>query len=167
MTTIQTYRLLLRPARQDDLGPLFSIFSKPEAMRYWSTLPHANLARTAILLKAIMKLPPNEGQKFIVELDGQVIGKSGFWRLTETGFIYDPKYWGQGLASEAFSAVLDYGFQVQGLKTITADVDPRNDQSIALLNRHGFVETHRDENTFKLGDEWCGSIYFALGAPSD
>ena len=36
---IETDRLVLRPMRMDDAEELFEVFSHPEAMKYWSTLP--------------------------------------------------------------------------------------------------------------------------------
>ena len=46
-----------------------------------------------------------------------------------------------------------------GSTELTADVDPRNAASLALLRRHGFVETGRAAATWQIGDEWCDSIY--------
>lgn len=51
------------------------------------------------------------------------------------------------------------------LPAIAADVDPRNSRSIHLLEKLGFVETHREANKIKLGDNWCDSVYFLLEAP--
>ena len=35
--TLRTERLLLRPLREADAAELFSVFSDPRVMRYWST----------------------------------------------------------------------------------------------------------------------------------
>ncbi|MCS6759306.1 MAG: GNAT family N-acetyltransferase [Candidatus Devosia euplotis] len=43
---LRTARLLLRRPTLDDLDAFFEIMSNPSAMRYWSTLPHANLSVT-------------------------------------------------------------------------------------------------------------------------
>jgi RimJ/RimL family protein N-acetyltransferase len=45
---------------------------------------------------------------------------------------------------------------------LTADVDPRNAASIKLLERCGFIETHRAAGTWQVGDELCDSVYFRL-----
>ena len=40
MARIETQHLILRPARVDDADDLHAIFTRPEAMRYWSRPPH-------------------------------------------------------------------------------------------------------------------------------
>ena len=67
-----------------------------------------------------------EGEDFIVELDGRLIGKAGLWRFPEIGFILHPDHWGRGFAREALGFVIDRAFDVHGLPKVDADVDPRN-----------------------------------------
>jgi ribosomal-protein-alanine N-acetyltransferase len=35
----------------------------------------------------------------------------------------------------------------------------RNAASLALLTQHGFVEAGRPARTWKVGEEWCDSVY--------
>ncbi|MBO6918895.1 MAG: GNAT family N-acetyltransferase [Rhizobiaceae bacterium] len=149
----------------DDAIALHDAFSDKTAMLYWDTLPHANLSQTEDFVRGMMGMSPEQGEDFVVEFDGQVIGKAGFWRFPEIGFIFNPDFWGQGFAKEAVSALIDYGFDKKQLTKITADVDPRNERSIRLLEGLGFVETHRKNNTFKVGNEWVDSVYFCLDYP--
>ncbi len=162
MTTLRTARLTLRPPTTDDLEPLHEVFRHPDAMRYWSTLPHADLAETRDFLNGMMSIPLARGEEFVATMQGRVIGKVGFWSVPEIGFIFHPDVWGKGVAYEAVSAVISHGFQTRRMDRITADVDPRNTGSIRLLDRLGFTETGRAENTFRIGETWCHSIYFAL-----
>lgn len=159
---IKTERLMLRPAQEEDAKALHSAFSSIEAMRYWDTLPHSNLSQTEDFVRGMMGMSPERGADFVVEFEDVVIGKAGFWRFPEIGFIFNPEYWGRGLAKEAVSALIKYGFETKQLPKITADVDPRNDRSIRLLEGLGFVETHREAKTFKVGDAWVDSVYFSL-----
>lgn len=166
MSRIETERLLLRPARVDDLEQLHAVFSNPEAMKYWSTLPHDTLSQTAGFINDMMSIPLEAGEEFVVEYDGIVIGKAGFWKRPEIGYIFHPVYWGMGLAGEAISALIAHGFETRKMTEIIADVDPRNAASIRMLNKLGFRETHRAQNTTQLGDEWCDSVYLKLTAPN-
>jgi [ribosomal protein S5]-alanine N-acetyltransferase len=166
MSRITTNRLVLRLACEDDLKELHSIFSSPLAMKYWSTLPHTHENQTSEFINAMMSTQFDEGEDFIVELDGVVIGKAGFWRFPEIGYIFHPDYWGKGLASEAIAALIDYGFRERKIANIVADVDPRNLRSIRMLERLGFHETRREANTIKIGQDWCDSVYFSLNAPN-
>jgi len=134
----------------------------PEAMRFWSTLPHSDIAETEDFI-AKMITPPHEGSDdFIVEADGQVIGKFGAWRLPDFGYLLSPSVWGRGYASEAMVAFIAHRRRC-GSAELTADTDPRNEPSMRLLRRHGFAETGRAERTWLIGGEWFDSVYWRLG----
>ena len=158
---IRTERLLLRRATMADAPAMHRIMSDPRAMRYWSTLPHDNLAQTEAWLRSMVEADPTTSDDFMVTREGAVIGKFGAWRLPEFGFLIDPEEWGKGYAGEAMVAFIAHR-RALGSAELTADVDPRNDASLRLLKRHGFTETHRQARTFQVGDEWCDSVYLRL-----
>ena len=162
MAILHTRRLVLRPARADDAEPLHAVFRRPEAMRYWSTPPHADLDETRRWLDAMLAIPPDEGEDFVIERGGVPIGKAGLFRFPEIGFILCPEHWRQGLATEALTAVIDRAFAVHDLPRIIADVDPRNAGSLAVLGRLGFRRTGYRERTLLVAGEWCDSVDLAL-----
>jgi len=164
---IRTERLLLRRARPDDVEAFHAIMRDPRAMRYWSTPPHATLDETREWVAKVIESRPEESDDYVVELDGQVIGKAGCWRVPEIGYILHPDHWGKGYAREAMTAVIAHIFATRDVAKITADVDPRNTASIGLLLRLGFTETHRAKGTWQVGDELCDSVYFALPRNGD
>ena len=146
----------------DDLDALYRVFSNPRAMRYWDTLPHTDIEPTRRWLAAMDALPPGQSDDFVVERDGEVIGKAGCWRLAEVGFILHPDHWGQGLATEALAAAIPHIFATLPVEALTSDVDPRNAACLRMLDRLGFRETHRAARTILVGDEWCDSVYLRL-----
>ena len=156
-----TARLKLRSVRPADLEELHAVLSDPRATRWWSTPPHVSLDQTSAWLDSMIANGPDQPD-FIVEREGRVIGKAGFWRLPEIGYILHPDSWGQGFAHEATSAVVGHVFATRELDELTADVDPENLASIRLLERLGFVRTGFAERTLKIGDEWKDSVYYAL-----
>ena len=163
---IVTERLLLRRPRPDDLDAMFAIMSDPRAMRYWSTLPHADREITRPWLERMIARNAEGGEDFLIELDGRVIGNVGAGRLPDFGFILHPDFWGRGLAHEAAFAFIVYVFAAHDdLDRLAADVDPRNQASLRLLDKLGFTITGHARNTFLLGDEWCDSTYLELPRP--
>lgn len=166
MVEIRTSRLLLRPARPGDVADLHAVLSDQRAMRYWSSSPHATIAQTRAWLADMIAIPADEGEDFVIERDGRVVGKAGFYRFPEIGFILRPDQWWQGLAKEALTPVIDRAFRHHGLARIEADVDPRNDGSLGLLERLGFIRTGFAERTWLIGEEWCDSIYLSLDGPA-
>lgn len=159
---LRTERLLLRPARVSDADALHPMFCDAEAMRYWSRPPHETLAQTEDWLASMRAIRAHEGEDFVVEHEGRVIGKAGLHRFPEIGFIFARPYWGRGLAAEALRAVVGRAFDHHRLEAVTADVDPRNARCLGLLARLGFAETHRAERTWNVGGAWCDSVYLRL-----
>jgi ribosomal-protein-alanine N-acetyltransferase len=119
------------------------------------------LETTRDWLAGMIALPTELGEDYIVERDGRLIGKMGLWRTPEIGFLLDRAVWGQGYGAEALRA-----FAAHALATrtdhLTADVDPANAASLALLARVGFRETGRASRTWKVGDQWVDSVYLRL-----
>ena len=161
MKTLQTTRLRLRRAHEDDLDALHQIMADPETMRYWSSPPHAEREVTRAILTSMIPGPDMQGDEFIIKYGGRLIGKLGMWRNWEIGFILAREFWGQGIGTEALTAFVAYAFA--GVTDhLTADVDPRNRASLALLKRIGFAETGRAERSWHIGGEWSDSIYLRL-----
>ncbi len=159
---IRTQRLLLRRARTEDLPAMHAVLSDAVAMRYWATPPHTDVEQTRQWLQAMIDADPALTDDFIIEREGEVIGKAGCWRLPQIGFILRSDQWRQGLAFEALSAVIEHLLSSHSMPAITADVDPRNAGSLAVLHKLGFVETHRASSTWIVGDEVCDSVYLRL-----
>lgn len=165
MATLTTDRLLLRPARWDDLSALHAIFCMPVAMRYWSRPVHSDLEETRAWLRSMIEASPDRSVDFIVEHEGRTIGKAGCHRLPEIGFILDPSFWGRGLGREAVAAVIAHVFATRAVERIEADVDPRNEASLRLLRGLGFEERGRASRTYRVGEEWTDSVYLHLSRP--
>jgi RimJ/RimL family protein N-acetyltransferase len=189
---LTTPRLLLRAGVLSDAPALHAIFSNPDVMRYWDTLPHSSLVQTTDWLAKMLASPQNGVTEFVMclrpsaskpvsaglphskptESEGlsEAIGKIGIWRDMEIGFLLHCDYWRQGLMREAMEALLSYYFgSVEkggiGLEVVTADTDPRNEATIGFLQGFGFEVTGREERTFQVGGkggEWVDSVYLGL-----
>ena len=162
VTTIRTAQLTLRRARPDDFEPIRAMLSDARAMRYWSTLPHESPAESEKWFAAQFFSGDPERDEWIIALDDRAIGVIGFWKRPEFGFMLAPEVWGQGFATEAARAFVDYAFAAHPVSAITADVDPRNGASLGVLAKLGFVETGRAERTFLIGGQWYDSVFLAL-----
>lgn len=158
---IRTERLLMRRAQYDDAPSMHRIMSDAQAMSYWSSLPHEAFYQTERWIASMVNADPTSSDDFIVTLDGELIGKLGGWQLPEVGFLFAPSHWGHGYAREAMDAYVDRRRGL-GSTELTADVDPRNEGALKLLDLSGFKEVGRAKRTFQLGNEWCDSIYLRL-----
>lgn len=166
MTEIVTPRLVLRRAVPGDLAAVHAIMSDVRAMRYWSTGPHTSLEATRAWFAPMLAPASATADEFVITLAGQVIGKVGLWRIPELGFLLHPDHWRRGYGVEATTALVSHAFAAHPIQAITADVDPRNEASLALLAQLGFVETGRAHNTIEVDGAWCDSVYLALSRPA-
>ena len=160
--TIETERLLLRRFRPEDAIAFHVILSEPQAMAYWSTPPHREFAETENWVRStIVAVEAGEADDFVAIHEGTIIGKAGLWHGNEIGMIFAPGSWGQGFASEAVRGIIGRA-RARGMASIRADVDPRNERSLRLLTRLGFVENSRAKATLQIGGEWVDSVYLEL-----
>ena len=142
--------------------PSYDIYSRAEAMAYWSTLPHADREVTRDWLQKLIDDTEGTGFDLIAEYQGRVVGKGGMYRPPEFGYMLHPDVWGLGLGTEMAVMILRHAFDVYDIPAVTADVDPENTSSLALLSKLGFTETGRQQNTFEIGGVWKHSIYLKL-----
>ncbi len=157
-SVIKTKRLVLRRFKAEDAVALHPIFADPEAMRFWSS-PPKSLAQTEEFVRdTIRAYQAGTGDDFVVLYEGVVIGKAGLWRTNEIGFIFSRSVWGRGIASEAVRAIMSRA-STRGVTSVIADVDPRNERCLRLLEKLGFVQTGAAKRTVLVGDVWADSVY--------
>lgn len=139
-----TARLELRQMSPDDAEAFFRIQTDPQVMRYTHETPPGSVeelrrfmveypdfdrvgyGRWGCYLKETGELIGFSGLKFVEELDA-----------TDLGYRFLPRYWGQGLATEAGVASLRHGFEEIGLERIDGFVLPDNAGSIRVLEKVG------------------------------
>ena len=161
---IQTKRLLIRPAQARDAVPLFEVYGDAQTMRYWDTLPDTEIEQTERRILGMMR--QDRPSYFVLEHEDCAIGAAGIHSGDELGFILHRSHWRTGLMHECLGALIPWCFKTLALPQITADTDPRNVASIALLTSLGFSETGRALRTIQVGEEWCDSVYFSLPRPA-
>ncbi len=169
---ISTERLHLRLAELSDGPEIFYLRSNENLMRYLDRAPLKDLLEAEQLISRIREdAKNNQGLNWVINLkpETQVIGTIGFWKFdfpnfrAEIGYMLHPEHQGKGLMSEAMKSVLEYGFHTIGLHSVEANVNPENEASIRLLERHGFrQEAYFRENYFYDGRFLDSAIYCLL-----
>jgi RimJ/RimL family protein N-acetyltransferase len=144
---IETERLILRKMREADAESLFDIFSDPIAMRYFGVvfdrprmdrwvrdnLDHEQqhgFSLLSVVLKDNREVIGDCGLE-TDEIDGRLI--------VGIGFDFKRAYWGNGYATEAAMAVLEYGFTVLELSSIFGWIDPENVPSQCVAEKIGMT----------------------------
>jgi RimJ/RimL family protein N-acetyltransferase len=76
--------------------------------------------------------------------------------------VFHPDHAGRGLATEAATAVLDWGFNQFGLHRVYARCHSRNDASARLMTRLGMRQEAHHVESFLFRGEWADRLVFAV-----
>lgn len=144
---LETKRLILRDVCLADARDMFRLHSDPEVQKYTGEALVESIEemekRITARLKDYKKFGYGRWAAFLK--DGmQFIGWAGLAYLpefdeTDLGYRFLPKYWGQGLATEASEAILKYGFDELNLKRIIAIAMKDNISSIKVMQKVGMA----------------------------
>jgi RimJ/RimL family protein N-acetyltransferase len=147
---IETKRLVLRNWEVSDIPSLTLMNEDKEVMRYFlSTL---NAEQTLSFYQRIQNHFIQHGFGLLVVEDkmskafmgytGFMIAEfeSDFTPCVEIGWRFQKAYWGNGFATEAAQACLDYGFNVLDFKTVYSFTSILNLKSEAVMKRIGMVQ---------------------------
>ena len=171
LTVLEGERVRLRAHTDDDFGHVFEVFSDPEVMRYWSRPPMQDPAEVEKLIRGIREhVVAGTLLQWAVALreDDRAIGHVSLFALNpphqraELGYALGKRWWRQGLAREAVTLALRHGFERLGLRRIEADIDPRNEASIGLMQRLGFRHEGTLRERWYVAGELQDSALYAL-----
>ena len=146
---IETARLILRPPGDADREAIFAINGDPEVHR-WLAMTGTREESDAVVDR-IQAMIAERGYGFWAverKADGRVIGLAGLLAMgadlplgpaLEVGWRFAKAAWGQGYATEAAQASVDWGFATQDADEIVAITAASNLASQAVMRRIGMV----------------------------
>ena len=147
---IETDRLLLRQWRESDFKPFAAINVDERVMEFFpSLLSKEESDERANICKSLIA---ERGWGFWAledKLSGQFIGFTGlhipsydlpFSPCVEIGWRLSPKFWGQGLVTEAAKSAMNVAFKKLNLDEIVSFSVKDNYRSLAVMERLGMVK---------------------------
>lgn len=167
MIILQTKRLILRHQVIEDLDDLWALYCDPQIVQYIPDAPRTREEARSELEWHMHGHPshPELGLWATVHQGtGKFIGRCGLlpWLLegqqeVEVAYTIAREYWGQGLATEAAQAILQYGFEKLKRTRLICLIDPLNVASQKVAQKLGmsFEKEARDE----LGTFWIYSLH--------
>lgn len=169
---LTTDRLVLREYHDNDWIAMHEYSADPEVVRYTLWGPNTEKETQSYLwvCQLYQQIKPrlNYGLAVTLKVDDILIGGSGLYNLNldhhegELGYCFNRQYWGQGFATEASHALLEFGFNELGLHRIYATCDPVNIASRRVLEKIGMrQEGHLHEHRWAKGS-WRDSLLFAI-----
>jgi ribosomal-protein-alanine N-acetyltransferase len=146
--TLETARLVLRALRSDDLDDLYAYASDPQIDRFTPWTHYLSLEEARADLDDFLAEYERDGLgAWGIEhrADRRLIGIATFspphrhHRRVELGYTIARAYWGQGYATEAVQALLQFGFEQMDLVRIEAVVLPDHAASARVLEKAGMA----------------------------
>ena len=166
---LETKRCILRQVVSADAPQILVLRSDKQVLKYLDKEPMYTLEEVvSFISKMDETVVQGSGISWgiILKESRQLIGVAGLWRLikehyrAEVGYTLLPDFWGKGIMSEVLDTIIDYGFTKIGLHSIEANVNPENQASIRLLEKHGFArEAYFRENYYFNGNFLDSAIY--------
>lgn len=163
--------LSLREFTAADEDALHAIVSDPQVTAFTDWGPNQPAETRAFLATAVAQADSPEVRlgyhMAAVTADQRLVGsatldvKSPQNRRAEVGFVFAPRHWGRGYATEATRLLLAFGFGDLGLHRISADCHPDNPACARVLEKAGMrLEGRLRDHEFVRG-AWRDSLVYA------
>lgn len=148
---LETERLVIRPYIESDLMESFELMQNPELFTYMhlGVFPLEDYKRLFNWLMESYNTPFDMPFKYSFAIrskaTGTFIGWCGVGVLDfsapdkELYYLIGRDHWGNGYATEAATALTAFAFDVIGLDRLYAKADPRNEASLRIFEKLGFV----------------------------
>lgn len=154
MPILRTDRLILRPIAPSDVDALHQFWTDPAVRKYlWDNEIISRETVVDIVERSTASFRELGTGLFALELlesPGELVGFCGLRRMAgsdDMELLYGvlPRYWGEGLVSEAARRALQHGFEDCGLTRVMGATDTPNQRSVRVMQRLGMVFEERRE----------------------
>ncbi|NGP45716.1 GNAT family N-acetyltransferase [Bacillaceae bacterium SIJ1] len=93
---------------------------------------------------------------------GEVIVKDRWNQAGEVGDVVHPDFWGKGIATDAATLLIGFGFQELRLHRIAATCHPENRGSSRVLEKVGMTFEGCIRDHLKLKNGWRDSLLYSV-----
>ncbi|WP_275415521.1 GNAT family N-acetyltransferase [Micromonospora sediminimaris] len=171
-TPIRARRLTLRPVTMADLEDVYAYQRRPDVCRWMLGSEPRSREQSQ---KSVAAMTGEDGLRvegdvlsLAAEANGRVTGTVELvWRsradqTAEIGYVFNPEFSGQGLATEAVGALLGWGFEEFGLHRVYGRCHAGNEASARLMTRLGMRCEARHVESYLFRGEWADRFVFAM-----
>ncbi len=170
---LETARLVIRDFRESDWPDVVRRTSSPVVTRYlsWDCARDADKETVLAWIREQRTFDLSVRDRYLefaVMLEGRNIGDVGFRRsghtpdLAEVGWIFEEAVQGQGYATEAAAALIDWVFCHLRVRRVIAVCDARNEASYRLMERLGLRREAHHKKSRLLKGVWIDELIYAV-----
>ncbi|EGC32001.1 hypothetical protein DICPUDRAFT_57346 [Dictyostelium purpureum] len=167
---LETERLIIKRITREHSEDLFVIRSDAESMAFVPRPLAKTIDDVNKWIDECNKLIDSKDMVnfgFFLKETGKIIGIIGYVRMKkehfrgEIGYICHSKHHRKGYTSEAFDAVVEFGFKVLKFHTIEAVIDATNEKSLGLISKkNGFKLEAQFRDCFYYEGKFCSLNHF-------
>lgn len=151
----ETDRLLARHFEKADLDDFAALCADADVMRFVGDGRALERAEVAHWIDVCQEKYAKRGygtSAIFERSTGAFVGYCGVVRAPDRDFdeltyVFHQKFWGKGYATEIGRAMLTHVFEISSLHSISATIDPDNEDSKKVAAKLGMVETPVADNT--------------------
>jgi RimJ/RimL family protein N-acetyltransferase len=168
---LATPRTQLRPVQEGDFIAFRDMLSDPLTQRFErDDLSEERIRESFTLMlqdrddpsqtrrRWMILLPPEDAVRGWVHLD-LLFPRT---REYEIGWLVQREHWGQGIATEAARAVLDFAFRILNAHRVVAFCHAQNAASERIMLKLGMKREGLLRQTRLLNNEWCDELVYAI-----
>jgi RimJ/RimL family protein N-acetyltransferase len=170
--TLETERLILRPLSEQDSEEVYENVKEYDIARWTINIPHPYPKEEAIrYIRQSMELI-KKGKSYELairfnsskELAGvmALLNVEKEHRNAELGYWIAKKYWNKGIATEAASKILEFGFQELNLERICARCFHENEASRRVMEKIGMEHEGKFRHEIFKENEFIDMIYYGM-----
>ena len=169
---LTTERLVLREFRATDWPAMLAYQSDPRYLRYYEWTERTPEDVRAFIQRFLDQQQETPRIKFqlAITLKGsdELIGNCGVRmasagaREADIGYELAPQYWGQGFATEAARAIVQFGFTQLRPHRISAWCIAENAGSVRVLEKLGMRQEGRLREKEYFKGRWWDTLLFAV-----
>ncbi len=167
---IRTERLVLRPHVMEDAPALHRLFGVDESMfAYTGWNPFVTVEAAEEMLTDVIKGYEEDDHAYgwAITMDGGIVGIIDAYdydehlRTAELGISIAKDHWGEGLGTEALTALLEYLKSEEDLDAVFAWCAADNIGSKTIMEKSGMTLARVDKDAIEVGDRTFDRLYYS------
>lgn len=169
--TLRTEKLILRKLSLNDAEEILFLRSDEEVNKYLDRARARDLDDAFSFINKVNVGIANDKWMYwavCFKNNPMLIGTICLWNLNEVknkaevGYELIPEYQGKGIAKEALSKIIEFGFDIVQLNKIEAYTHKENLASIRLLEKFNFVRDTHEESKIDFTVENPNIVVYSL-----
>ncbi len=172
--SLTTGRLVLRMLELSDAAEIMKLRSDERVNKYLDRPKTTTINEAVEFINKINNGIKNEESYYWViclRKDHKLAGTICLWNIDkenariEVGYELLPSSQGKGLAHEALSTIINYGFNTLKFRTMVAYPHSGNERSIKLLEKNNFKRDAALEDEFYKTEPTAKEVIYSLKSP--